>query len=118
MRGVPQSAPDLDIEDAKIGKSRTAICRNRRGVVVECVEAERPCTARARLPNGSAQQGPADAPALYLYYAAAGERVFDIAKRYHARAKDLAAANRLPCDGGVPQDCIAEAACLLIPAAQ
>lgn len=61
MRWVPQSAPDLDIEDAKIGKSRTAICRNRRGVVVEYVEAERPCTARARLPNGSAQQGPADA---------------------------------------------------------
>lgn len=61
MRGVLQSAPDLDIEDAKIGKSRTAICRNRRGVVVEYIEAERPCTARARLPNGSAQQGPADA---------------------------------------------------------
>ena len=40
MRGVPQSAPDLDIEDAKIGKSCTAICRNRRGVVVEYVEAE------------------------------------------------------------------------------
>lgn len=67
---------------------------------------------------GEAYERPADAPALYLYYAAAGERVFDIAKRYHARAKDLAAANRLPCDGGAAQDCIAQAACLLIPAAQ
>lgn len=32
-----------------------------------------------------------DGPALYLYYAQEGERIFDIAKRYHARAKDLAA---------------------------
>ena len=28
----------------------------------------------------------ADGPALYLYYASHGERIFDIAKRYHARA--------------------------------
>lgn len=59
-----------------------------------------------------------EGPALYLYYAAAGERVFDIAKRYHARAKDLAAANHLepPPDTAV-QDMTTAAACLLIPAA-
>ena len=67
---------------------------------------------------GEPYERPADAPALYLYYAAAGERIFDIAKRYHARAKDLAAANHLTCDGAAPQDATAEAACLLIPAAQ
>lgn len=27
----------------------------------------------------------ADGPALYIYYARQGERIFDIAKRYHAR---------------------------------
>ena len=27
-----------------------------------------------------------DEPALYIYYAQQGERIFDIAKRYHARA--------------------------------
>ena len=55
-------------------------------------------------------------PALYIYYARQGEPIFDIAKRYHARAKDLAAANGLETDGR-PQDTTAEAACLLIPAA-
>ena len=55
-------------------------------------------------------------PALYIYYARQGELIFDIAKRYHARAKDLAAANGLETDGR-PQDTTAEAACLLIPAA-
>lgn len=58
-----------------------------------------------------------DGPALYLYYAREGERVFDIAKRYHARAKDLVAANHLECDGKAPQDLTTETACLLIPAA-
>ena len=58
-----------------------------------------------------------DGPALYLYYAREGERVFDIAKRYHARAKDLVAANRLESDGKAPQDLTTETACLLIPAA-
>ena len=29
-----------------------------------------------------------DGPALYIYYAQQGERIFDIAKRYHARAHD------------------------------
>lgn len=67
---------------------------------------------------GEAYERAADAPALYLYYAAAGERIFDIAKRYHARARDLAAANQLPCEGGVPQECTTQAACLLIPTAQ
>ena len=57
-----------------------------------------------------------DGPALYIYYAQQGERIFDIAKRYHARAKDLAAANHL--DTGEPtRETTAEAACLLIPAA-
>lgn len=56
----------------------------------------------------------ADGPALYLYYAQAGERLFDIAKRYHARAGDLTAANGLT-DAG--QETTTQAACLLIPAA-
>lgn len=58
-----------------------------------------------------------DDPALYLYYARQGERVFDIAKRYHARAKDLVAANRMECEGKLPQDLTTETVCLLIPAA-
>ncbi len=58
-----------------------------------------------------------DGPALYLYYARQGERVFDIAKRYHARARDLVQANRLETDGKQPQDLVTETACLLIPAA-
>ena len=58
-----------------------------------------------------------DGPALYLYYAQQGERVFDIAKRYHARAKDLVTANRMECDGTAPQDLTTETVCLLIPAA-
>lgn len=57
-----------------------------------------------------------DGPALYLYYATQGERVFDIAKRYHARAKDLAAANQME-PGIAPQDLTTDAACLLVPAA-
>lgn len=58
-----------------------------------------------------------DGPALYLYYAQEGERVFDIAKRYHARARDLVAANRMENDGKAPQDLTTETVCLLIPAA-
>lgn len=58
----------------------------------------------------------ADGPALYLYYAREGERMFDIAKRYHARAKDLAAANGLNADAA-GQETTTQAACLLIPAA-
>ena len=58
-----------------------------------------------------------DGPALYLYYAQEGERVFDIAKRYHARSKDLVAANHIESDGKVPQELTTETACLLIPAA-
>lgn len=57
-----------------------------------------------------------DGPALYLYYADAGERLFDIAKRYHARARDLAAANDLK-DGDAARQTTTQAACLLIPAA-
>lgn len=60
----------------------------------------------------------ADGPALYLYYASQGERIFDIAKRYHARARDLAAANHLEPEPGVAvQEMTTEKACLLIPAA-
>ena len=58
-----------------------------------------------------------DGPALYVYYARQGERVFDIAKRYHARARDLVQANRLEAEGKQPQDLTTESACLLIPAA-
>lgn len=58
-----------------------------------------------------------DGPALHLYYARQGERVFDIAKRYHARCRDLAAANHLESDGTAPQELTTETACLLIPAA-
>ena len=58
-----------------------------------------------------------DGPALYLYYASAGECIFDIAKRYHARAKDLAAANHLDDTGTPLQEMTTEKACLLIPAA-
>ena len=57
-----------------------------------------------------------DGPALYIYYAQQGERIFDIAKRYHARARDLAAANHL--ESSEPtRETTADAACLLIPAA-
>lgn len=55
----------------------------------------------------------ADGPALWLYYAAEGERLFDIARRYHARARDLVAANHL--EDGCEKT--AGAVCLLIPAA-
>ena len=58
-----------------------------------------------------------DGPALYIYYARQGERIFDIARRYHARARDLAAANHLDTNGDPPQELTTETACLLIPAA-
>ena len=56
------------------------------------------------------------ASASKYYYARQGERIFDIAKRYHARARDLAAANHLDANGAPPET-TAETACLLIPAA-
>lgn len=57
-------------------------------------------------------------PALYLYYAGEGETLFQIAKRYHARVKDLAAANQLEEDTGESlPDRQVRAGCLLIPAA-
>lgn len=44
--------------------------------------------------------------------------MFDIAKRYHARAKDLAAANHMEPDPGTPvQEMTTARTCLLIPAA-
>lgn len=63
------------------------------------------------------EYGGSDGTALYIYYARQGERIFDIAKRYHARARDLAAANHLDTGGTPPQDAVTETACLLIPAA-
>lgn len=60
----------------------------------------------------------ADGPALYLYYAAKGESLFEIARRYHARAADLAAANHLEVpEGGTAGSLTADGSCLLIPAA-
>lgn len=58
-----------------------------------------------------------DGPALYLYYAQK-EAIFDIARRYHACASDLATANRptIP-EGQSAQELTADATCLLIPAA-
>ena len=58
-----------------------------------------------------------DGPALYIYYARQGARIFDIARRYHARARDLAAANHLDTNGDPPQELTTDTACLLIPAA-
>ena len=46
-----------------------------------------------------------------------GRRIFDIARRYHARARDLAAANHLDTNGDPPQELTTDTACLLIPAA-
>ena len=63
------------------------------------------------------EQYPAEDTALYLYYAQEGERIFDIARRYHARARDLAAANHLDTNGDPPQELTTDTACLLIPAA-
>ena len=63
------------------------------------------------------EEYPADDIALYLYYARQGEPVFDIAKRYHARAKDLAQANGMDIADTAPQELTAQAAVLLIPAA-
>ena len=75
------------------------------------------CEAVGAVEPGEAFDEGADGPALYLYYAEAGERLFDIAKRYHARVRDLAAANRLESGPEAPQT-TAEAACLLVPAAR
>ena len=63
------------------------------------------------------EEYPAEDTALYLYYAQEGERIFDIAKRYHARAKDLAQANDMDCADTAPQELTAQTAVLLIPAA-
>lgn len=74
-------------------------------------------TALCDVELGEEYAAGSDGPALHLYYARQGERVFDIAKRYHARCRDLAAANHLECDGVAPQELTAETSCLLIPAA-
>lgn len=76
------------------------------------------CPAVREVTLGEEFPDKAEGPALYLYYASAGERIFDIAKRYHARAKDLVAANHLEADADTPvQEMTTETACLLIPAA-
>lgn len=60
----------------------------------------------------------ADGPALYLYYAEKGERIFDIAKRYHAKSRDIVAANKLETGPeGEPPQATGETTCLLVPAA-
>lgn len=60
----------------------------------------------------------ADGPALYLYYARQGERIFDIAKRYHAKGKDILTANKLLNEADAePLQVMDRAACLLVPAA-
>lgn len=76
-----------------------------------------PFEAVGEVTLGEAYPDQAEGPALYLYYAAKGERIFDIAKRYHARAGDLAAANRLDTTEPGLQEQTTEEACLLIPAA-
>lgn len=84
------------------------------GILLQAVET----TAVEEVELGEMFPDKNQGPALYLYYAAQGERIFDIAKHYHARAKDLAAANHLePENGGSLQEMTTGAACLLIPAA-
>lgn len=59
-----------------------------------------------------------EGPSLYLYCAQEDERIFDIAKNYHARAKDLAAANHLEVEAGQTlPELKSKAGFLLIPAA-
>lgn len=81
------------------------------GMLLQAVEQQALCGVEL----GEMFADPNDGPALYLYYAAKGERVFDIAKRYHARPKDLAAANAL--NEGENPTVIGQDCCLLIPAA-
>lgn len=59
-----------------------------------------------------------DEPSLYIYYACKGENVFEIARRYHARPDDLAAANHLSVpEGQRACEMTTDEMCLLIPAA-
>ena len=56
--------------------------------------------------------------ALYLCYTTPGESLFEIARRYHARAAEIAAANQLePEPGSGPEELTADGSCLLVPAA-
>lgn len=83
------------------------------GMLLQAIAAEALCSVEL----GEEYADGKDEPALYIYYAQSGERVFDIAKRYHARAKDLVAANQMETEGKLPQDLTTETVCLLIPAA-
>lgn len=83
------------------------------GILLQAAASEALCEVEL----GEEYADGSDGPALYLYYAQEGERVFDIAKRYHARARDLVTANHIESDGKAPQDLTTETACLLIPAA-
>lgn len=83
------------------------------GALLQATSAE----ALSEVELGEEYADGSDGPALYLYYAREGERIFDIAKRYHARARDLAAANHLEPGTAAPQDLTTDTACLLIPAA-
>lgn len=83
------------------------------GILLQAVALEALCSVELGEEYADGKEG----PALYIYYAENGERIFDIAKRYHARARDLVEANRMETDGKPPQDLTTESTCLLIPAA-
>ena len=118
--GVPETfVPRLSAAAVRVNSSRSG---GRLRVEAEIAVhgmllAVQSCEAVGAVEPGEAFDEGADGPALYLYYAEAGERLFDIAKRYHARVRDLAAANRLESGPEAPQT-TAEAACLLVPAAR
>lgn len=86
--------------------------------VTGAVLRQKRCRAVEAIELGEEFPEKSSGPALYLYYAAEGENLFQIAKRYHARVKDLAAANHLEeeSDAALP-DRQVHAGCLLIPAA-
>lgn len=95
------------------GKLRVELEIQTQGMLLQAIS----CEALCEVELGEEYAEGKDGPALFIYYAQTGERVFDIAKRYHARAKDLVAANQMETDGKVPQDLTTGTACLLIPAA-
>ena len=102
------------VSSSKIGgRLRVELEISTQGMLLQAVN----CEALCEVELGEEYAEGKDGPALYIYYAQAGERIFDIAKRYHARAKELVEANRLDTDGQAPQDLATGTACLLIPAA-
>jgi hypothetical protein len=72
----------------------------------------------AKVTLGEEFAGKGDGPSLYVYFVQQEQPIFAVAKRYHARIKDLMAANQLEATPGQPiQDTSVPAGCLLIPAA-